>query len=183
MQVKPTPFEGLFEIIPAIFQDSRGYFFESYKEDVLRQAGIMYSFPQENQSFSKKGVIRGLHMQMAPHAQAKLVTVISGKVMDVVVDVRRGSPTFGQVYYCELDGQRHNMLMVPDGFAHGFVALEDSVFSYKCSHVYHKAAEQGIIWNDPTLNIQWNIQDPIVSDKDQQLPTFNELIEKSVISR
>ena len=122
-------------------------------------------------------------MQRAPYAQAKLVTVLSGKVLDVVVDLRTGSKTFGQVYYCLLDGDRRNMLMVPEGFAHGFAALEDSVFFYKCSNLYDKASETGVRWNDPELNIDWRVQDPIISDKDRVLPTMDELLGKSVISR
>jgi dTDP-4-dehydrorhamnose 3,5-epimerase len=183
MQVKETPFEGLVEIIPTLYNDDRGWFFEFYKEETYRAAGISYRFVQDNQSFSKKGVIRGLHLQLAPHAQAKLVTVLQGKVLDVVVDLRPASKTFGQVYYCLLESSRHNMLMVPDGFAHGFAALEDSVFFYKCSNVFHKQSESGIVWNDPQLKIDWQVQDPIISEKDQQLPTLEELLRKSVISR
>src|SRR5688572_3358561 len=114
MQVKQTGIDGLLEIIPAVYQDERGWFYEFYKEDTFKKNGINYTFMQENQSFSRKGVVRGLHMQLEPHAQAKLVSVIKGRVVDVVADLRAGSKTFGQVYYCELDDQRHNMLMVPE---------------------------------------------------------------------
>lgn len=183
MEVIKTPIEGLIEIIPTVYPDDRGWFYEFYKEDTFHKAGIHYHFPQENQSFSCKGVIRGLHMQLAPYAQAKLVTVITGSVLDVVVDLRAGSPTFGQTWYCLLESRKRNMLMVPEGFAHGFSAQEDSIFFYKCSNVYNKAAEQGIVWNDPQLNIDWRVANPIVSEKDQQLPTLDELIRKSVISR
>lgn len=182
MEVIKTPIEGLVEIIPAVYPDERGWFYEFYKEDTFQKAGIHYKFPQENQSFSRKGVVRGLHMQMPPYAQAKLVTVLAGSVLDVVVDLRAGSATFGQVYYCLLESKRHNMLMVPEGFAHGFSAQEDAVFFYKCSNVYHKASEQGVVWNDPQLNIDWRVKDPIVSEKDRELPTLDELIRKSVIS-
>lgn len=181
MEIKSTGFDGLVEIIPSMFKDSRGWFFEVYNEESFRKNGIHYSFKQENQSFSKKGVVRGLHMQLAPHAQAKLVTVIFGKVLDVVVDLRKGSETFGQVYYCELDSESRKLLMVPEGFAHGFVALEDSIFFYKCSDSYNREAETGIIWNDPDLNINWRVSDPILSEKDLQLPTLGELLRKSVI--
>jgi dTDP-4-dehydrorhamnose 3,5-epimerase len=133
---------------------------------------------QENTSFSKKGVIRGLHFQHAPHAQGKLVTVLHGKVVDVVVDLRPGSKTFCKVYYLELDSEKRNMLMVPEGFAHGFAALEDSIFYYKCTNFYNKASESGIVWNDPQLNIQWPASNPIVSEKDQVLPTLEELLRK-----
>ena len=182
MQVIETPFEGLLEIIPTVYQDSRGWFYESFKETTFKAAGINYKFVQENQSFSRKGVIRGLHFQREPHAQAKLACVLMGKVLDVVVDLRPASPTFGKVYTCVLDGVRRNMLMVPDGFAHGFSALEDSLFFYKCSNFYHKESESGIIWNDPQLAIDWRVENPIVSEKDQLLPTLDELLRKSVIS-
>jgi len=183
MEVKTTGIEGLVEIFPTLYNDDRGWFYEFYKEDTFKKHGIGYRFVQENTSFSKKGVIRGLHMQREPYAQAKLVTVLSGKVLDVVVDLRSGSRTFGQVYYCPLDSTRRNMLMVPEGFAHGFAALEDTVFFYKCSNLYDKASETGIRWNDPELNIDWRVQDPIISDKDRVLPTLDELLGKSVISR
>jgi dTDP-4-dehydrorhamnose 3,5-epimerase len=183
MQVINTPFHGLVEIIPSVFHDSRGWFYEFYKEEAFKSLGITEDFPQENISFSKKGVVRGLHMQITPHEQAKLVTVISGRVLDVVVDLRKGSSTFGQTYYCELDSQQRKMLMVPAGFAHGFAAKEDSIFFYKTSNVYHKESERGIRWDDEQLNIQWGVSSPIVSDKDKALPTLAELIGKSVISR
>ncbi|HEY9008697.1 dTDP-4-dehydrorhamnose 3,5-epimerase [Ohtaekwangia sp.] len=183
MEVKQTGIEGLVEIFPAVYNDSRGWFYEFYREDTFNKSGIHYKFLQENRSFSKKGVIRGLHMQLPPYAQAKLVTVLQGKVLDVVVDLRPGSATFAKVYYCLLEAEKCNMLMVPEGFAHGFAALEDSVFFYKCSNIYHRDSENGIRWNDPELNINWQVQNPIISDKDQQLPTLEELLRNSVISR
>lgn len=183
MQVKETGFDGLIELVPNIFHDERGWFFEFYKESTLKDIGIDMRFPQENLSFSQKGVIRGLHFQRPPHAQAKLVTVLSGSVLDVVVDIRPSSRTFGKVYSCKLDSKQKNMLMVPEGFAHGFAALEDSMFYYKCSSVYNKASESGIRWNDAQLNIQWPVSEPLVSDKDKLLPSFEELLINSVISR
>lgn len=183
MQVKETPIQGLVEIIPNLYHDSRGWFYELYKEPTFKAAGIEYNFVQENQSFSKQGVVRGLHFQHAPFQQAKLASVLVGKVLDVVVDLRPASNTFGQVYTCILDDKRRNMLMVPEGFAHGFAALEDTIFSYKCSNVFNKASEGGIIWNDPQLKIDWKIAHPIVSEKDQLLPTLDELLRKSLISR
>lgn len=183
MEVRKTDLEGLIEIIPDIYFDNRGWFYEFYREDVFAQHGIHYKFVQENQSFSKKGVVRGLHMQVRPFEQAKLVSVIQGKVLDVVVDLRSGSKTFGQVHYCLLEADKHNMLLVPEGFAHGFAALEDSIFFYKCSHAYHRESEIGVIWNDPQLNINWETAKPIISAKDEQLPTLEELLRKSVISR
>jgi len=183
MQIKTTGIEGLIEISPAVYGDDRGWFFEFYKEEAFHKAGIKTRFVQENQSFSKKGVIRGLHLQLPPFEQAKLVAVISGKVMDVVVDLRKGSKTFGEVYYCLLESDRHNMLMVPEGFAHGFAALEDSIFFYKCSNFYNKESETGIRWNDEQLNINWPVQNPLLSEKDCILPTLDELLRKSVISQ
>lgn len=183
MQLKETGIAGLVELIPKVFSDSRGWFYEFYKESVLKDLGIDMKIAQENMSFSRKGVVRGLHFQRPPYAQAKLATVISGSVLDVVVDLRTGSPTFGQVYECQLDSKRKNMLLVPEGFAHGFAALEDSIFFYKCSNVFDKPSESGILWNDPKLNIKWPVESPIVSEKDQLLPTFEELLRNSVISR
>jgi dTDP-4-dehydrorhamnose 3,5-epimerase len=182
MQVKETGIDGLIEIIPAIYKDDRGWFYEFYNERTFSNANLTASFVQENTSYSKKRVIRGLHFQRAPHAQGKLVTVLSGKVLDVVVDLRPGSKTFGKVYYCTLDSERRNMMMVPEGFAHGFAAIEDSLFHYKCTNFYNKDAECGIAWNDPQLKIQWPFSDPVVSEKDNVLPTLDELLRKSVIS-
>lgn len=183
MQLIKTGIEDLLEIVPNVYHDSRGWFFEFYKTEVFQQAGIPYTFNQENISFSRKGVVRGLHFQQPPHEQAKLVSVLDGKVLDVVVDIRRGSATFGRVHTCILDAEKHNMLIVPEGFAHGFAALEDSLFIYKSSSLYHREAESGILWNDPTLSIQWPFADPVLSDKDRNLPTFQELLGKSLISR
>lgn len=183
MELIKTGFDGLVELIPTVYHDDRGWFFEFYKEPTLKQLEIDRKFPQENISFSKKGVLRGLHFQLPPFAQAKLATVLSGSVLDVVVDLRKGSKTFGQVYECQLDSKRKNMLLVPEGFAHGFTALEDTIFFYKCGNIFHKPSESGIVWNDPQLNIQWPVEHPIVSDKDQVLPTFEELLRNSVISR
>jgi dTDP-4-dehydrorhamnose 3,5-epimerase len=180
MQVHTTSFEGLIEIYPDIFEDERGWFYEFYKDETFKKHKLHYSFPQENQSFSKKGVVRGLHFQRSPYAQAKLVTALTGKVLDVVVDLRPNSKTFKEVFYCTLDSRKRNMLMVPEGFAHGFAALEDSVFFYKCSNVYNKASESGIRWNDPELNIDWGIENPIISMKDAELPLMAELLENFI---
>lgn len=183
MEVKQTGIDGLVEITPAVYQDDRGWFSELYRVDQFAKHGLNYTFVQDNQSFSKKGVIRGLHLQLAPHAQAKLVAVLSGKVLDVVVDLRPGSKTFGKVHYCYLDGNIRNMLMVPDGFAHGFAALEDSIFFYKCTNLHHRESEVGIRWNDPSLAIDWATPNPIISEKDRNHPSLEELLRKSVISR
>jgi dTDP-4-dehydrorhamnose 3,5-epimerase len=181
MQVKTTGFEGLIEIFPDVFEDDRGWFYEFYKVETFKKHHINYSFVQENQSFSKKGVVRGLHFQRDPYAQAKLVTVLTGKVLDVVVDLRPKSKTFKHIYHCLLDSSKRNMLMIPEGFAHGFSALEDSIFFYKCSNVYNRESESGIRWNDPELNINWKVENPIVSAKDSALPAMAELLENSVI--
>lgn len=175
MQIRETSIAGLVEIFPRIFEDDRGMFFESYNEEVFAKLGLPVNFVQDNQSFSKKGVVRGLHFQNAPFAQGKLVRVISGRVLDVAVDIRPDSPTFGQHEIFELRSDKNNIAYVPEGFAHGFVALEDTIFSYKCTNVYNKGAESGILWNDPDLNIDWGVSDPIVSEKDLILPTFKSL--------
>lgn len=174
MEVIETGISGLIELIPALFRDDRGFFTEIYNQNTFQKHGIHTSFVQDNLSFSKKGVIRGLHLQYPPHAQAKLVRVIKGKVLDTVVDIRKGSPTFGKIYQCELNDTKNNALLVPEGFAHGFAALEDSVFMYKCSSFYSPGYEGGIRWNDPELSINWQIDDPIISEKDQLLPSFSE---------
>lgn len=172
MQVIKKSIEGLLEIIPTVYKDERGSFLESYNRQLFEANNLPTHFVQDNQSFSIKGVVRGLHFQRAPHAQGKLVRVISGRVLDIAVDIRPDSPTFGQYEAVELDGIRNNMFYIPEGFAHGFAALEDSIFSYKCTNLYHKASEGGIIWNDPELNIDWQVANPIVSEKDVLLPTF-----------
>ncbi|MDP5140188.1 MAG: dTDP-4-dehydrorhamnose 3,5-epimerase [Spirosomaceae bacterium] len=178
MEFRQTSIEGLIEVFPRVFNDDRGYFFESYQYEAFKKNGIPEVFVQDNQSFSTKGVLRGLHLQHAPHAQGKLVRVISGTVLDVAVDVRVGSPTFGKHETFLLSSEKQNMVYVPPGFAHGFVTLEDAVFSYKCTNLYDKASEKGIIWNDHELNIDWGIENPNVSEKDEQLPTFQEFAAK-----
>ncbi len=178
MKFTETGFDGLWEIKPSIFEDHRGYFMESFQSRLFRDVGITDPFVQDNQSFSKKGVLRGLHFQKAPHEQGKLVSVTSGSVLDVVVDLRPDSDTFGKYYKCLLDNRQHNMLFVPAGFAHGFLALEDSLFTYKCTEFYHKQSEMGIFWNDPQLNIDWgDLSNPIISEKDRALPGFQEVVE------
>lgn len=178
MQVIHHGPEGLIEIVPDIFFDERGYFFESFHAEKWREVGIPSEYLQDNVSFSKRGVVRGLHFQLAPYAQGKLVRVSSGKVLDVAVDIRLDSPTFGEVVTCILDAKRHNCLYIPEGFAHGFAALEDSLFVYKCTNVYHKASERGIKWDDPQLTINWQVEQAIVSAKDQILPSFEAVMEE-----
>jgi len=176
MNIQPTDFEGVFEITPVIHKDNRGYFLETYKEEALIQAGLATNFVQDNQSYSSKNVIRGLHLQVSPHEQVKLVRVISGKVLDVIVDLRRDSQTFGQHYKCLLEAEKGNMLYIPSGFAHGITVLEDAIFSYKCSDYYNKESETGIIYNDPDLDIDWQVENPKLSEKDNRLMTFKEFI-------
>ncbi|QJW88857.1 dTDP-4-dehydrorhamnose 3,5-epimerase [Spirosoma taeanense] len=181
MQVQQKSISGLIELIPRVFQDERGYFFESYNKPLFASLGLPMEFVQDNQSFSVKGVLRGLHMQNEPFAQGKLVRVITGQVLDVAVDLREDSPTFGQYETFLLDAKIGNMAYIPEGFGHGFVALEDSIFSYKCTNVYNKAAETGIIWNDPDLDIDWGIKNPIVSEKDMELKPLREVFPHAVV--
>lgn len=171
MIIQETGFSDLLEIYPKVLGDNRGYFLELFREDKFSQITNL-SFVQDNYSYSNKGVLRGFHFQKPPFEQTKLVMVLDGKVLDVVVDMRRDSPTFGQHYKCVLDGSRMNMLLVPGGFAHGFLALENSRFFYKCTALYDQNADAGFIWNDPQLGIDWPNQDFILSEKDINLPLF-----------
>ncbi|WBL42879.1 dTDP-4-dehydrorhamnose 3,5-epimerase [Algoriphagus halophytocola] len=174
VEIKQTALAGVLEIFPKVFKDQRGYFFESYREDWLQQEGVAHGWVQDNQSFSQKGTVRGLHFQRGEYAQAKLVRVIQGKVLDVVVDLRKDSPTFGQSYSALLTTEANNLMYVPVGFAHGFSVLEDAIFAYKCSNYYHKESEGGIRWNDPKLAIDWRVSEPIISEKDKDWPTIEE---------
>jgi len=177
MEVKTTAFEGLVIIVPHIFNDNRGYFYESYNQVSYKKAGIPYQFIQDNQSESVKGVVRGLHYQLAPYAQTKLVRVIAGNVFDVVVDLRKGSSTFGKWYGIELSDSNKFQLLVPQGFAHGFSVLSDkAVVHYKTDNIYHKDSERGIVYNDNLLKIDWNVDHEaiLVSEKDALLPGFED---------
>ncbi|MEI8202580.1 MAG: dTDP-4-dehydrorhamnose 3,5-epimerase [Bacteroidota bacterium] len=175
MKLIGTPLAGLFIIQPDVFKDSRGLFFESFSLPKFKDFGIDCDFVQDNQSNSQKGVLRGLHFQKPPYAQAKLVRVANGSVLDVAVDIRSDSPTFGKWYSCVLSHENNLMLFIPEGFAHGMFTLEDNtIFLYKCSNVYNKSSEGGIIWNDPDLNINWGIADPMLSDKDVLFPTLKQ---------
>jgi len=178
MEFFETGIQDLWEITPKIHRDPRGYFMESFKMDLLNRKGIRGPFVQDNQSFSRKGVLRGLHFQKQPFAQGKLISVSFGEVLDIVVDMRRSSPTFGRHYSCRLDDQQHKILYVPEGMAHGFLALRDSLFVYKCTNFYHRESEAGILWNDSDLGIDWGVTDPILSEKDAALPSFKEAMEK-----
>ncbi len=172
MKVTNATLKDVLIIEPDVFGDARGVFFESFNSINWAKQGLPSEFVQDNQSFSVKGVLRGLHFQQGEFAQGKLVRVITGRVLDVAVDIRPDSPTFGKWEFFELDGESNKMVYIPVGFAHGFLALEDSIFSYKCTAGYNKASEGGIIWNDPVLKINWPIDSPNISDKDLMLPTF-----------
>lgn len=171
-----TNIEDLYIIEPQVHADKRGYFYESYNRTEFERNGLFYDFVQDNQSKSQYGVIRGLHYQVAPFAQTKLVRVLEGKVLDVVVDLRSDSLTFGQHFSIELSEDNFKQLLIPHGFAHGFSVLSEvAVFAYKCDNYYNKNSERGIIFNDPKLSIDWKIneKDQIISAKDLVNPTFN----------
>lgn len=176
MQVNKFEIEGVLEFIPRVFEDERGYFFESYSKRAFDEYLPGIDFVQDNQSFSTKGTVRGLHFQREPFAQGKLVRVITGRALDVLVDLREGSKTFGKHLTIELIAEKQNLVYVPVGFAHGFSALEDVIFSYKCTGLYDKSSEGGVIWNDPDLAINWQVQNPNVSEKDLELPSFNSVL-------
>jgi dTDP-4-dehydrorhamnose 3,5-epimerase len=178
MNFKETPIKDLLIIEPSVWKDERGYFFESYNQKYFQDAGIDIQFVQDNQSLSHAGALRGLHAQSDPFAQGKLVHVIQGKVIDIVVDIRKNSPTFKQYFSTELSGKNHRIIWIPPGFLHGFVTMENNtIFTYKVTALYNKASELGVRWNDPELNIDWGISENkvILSDKDKVLPFFNEL--------
>lgn len=177
MEVIQTPIAGLLIIKPRVFEDARGFFFESYNRNKFKESGIEQDFCQDNQSQSTYGVIRGLHYQLYPHSQSKLVSAVVGAVWDVAVDLRKDSPTFGQWYGVELSAENKLQFLIPRGFAHGFSVLsETALFSYKCDNFYDQQHERGIVYNDPTLNIDWKIpaDKAIVSAKDQIYPRFNQ---------
>jgi len=169
MEFIESPLKGVFVIKPKVFDDARGYFFESYNRDAFATVGLTMNFLQDNQSLSQKGVLRGLHFQNDPHAQGKLVRVITGAVFDVAVDIRKSSPTYGKWFGMELNEKNKTMMYIPEGFAHGFVTLQDNtIFSYKCTNVYNKASEDCLLWNDPDIGIDWQLKDPLLSEKDLQ---------------
>ena len=174
MDVTTTNIKGLLVIKPEVFGDERGYFFESFRDDLMKSNGVSPKFVQDNQSMSSKGILRGLHFQKDPFAQGKLVRVIKGSVLDVAVDIRKKSPTYGQHFSIELNEENKTMFYIPPGFAHGFLTLEDdTVFSYKCTNYYSKESEGAILWNSKLLNINWGIENPILSSKDETAPTFD----------
>lgn len=176
MPFTPTTFPGLIIVEPTVFEDSRGYFYESYNERLFEENNIDIPFVQDNQSKSSYGVIRGLHYQRLPHTQTKLVRVLSGAIIDVVVDLRVGSPTYGETFSIKLSAENKKQLFVPKGFAHGFSVISPTAeVMYKCDAYYHKESEAGILYNDSQLGIDWEIpaDKAVVSEKDKLLPLFN----------
>jgi len=168
MELITTPIKDLLIIQPKIFKDERGYFFESYNESIFKKNGLNINFVQDNESLSQRGVLRGLHFQNPPFAQGKLVRVIKGSVLDVALDIRKNSPTYGQHFSIELSEENKTQLWIPEGFAHGFLTLEDNtIFSYKCTNLYNKNSEGCILWNDSLLDIKWEITNPVLSEKDK----------------
>ena len=175
MRIKKTEFDGLFLITPNIIKDKRGYFFESYRSDNFTQNSIPTKFAQENQSFSKKGTLRGLHYQLN-HPQGKLISVNKGCVLDFAVDIRVGSSTFGKSISLVLDDLKHESLYIPEGFAHGFyVQSDEAVFNYKCTESYYPDDEYGINWNDPELKLNLVDIQPLVSERDQLYPKLKDM--------
>ena len=176
MQIIATNIPDLLIIQPKVFEDPRGYFYESYNKNSFAQHNIHADFVQDNQSLSQKGVLRGLHFQAPPYEQGKLVRVISGAVLDVAVDIRKNSPTYGKFFSIVLDEKNKTMFWIPPGFAHGFLTLEDNtIFSYKCTNVYNKESEGSILWNDPAIGINWGDGSPLLSEKDKEAKLFSDL--------
>ncbi|HHG85761.1 MAG TPA: dTDP-4-dehydrorhamnose 3,5-epimerase [Bacteroidetes bacterium] len=170
-----THIEGLVILEPAVFGDHRGFFKETYNQKAFEDLGLNLSFLQDNVSYSTKGILRGIHFQAPPFAQGKLVTVLQGEVLDVAVDLRKNSATYGEHYSIRLSGENHKMFFVPAGFAHGFAVLSATcLFSYKCTNVYDHQSEGGLMWNDPTLGIDWGVANPIISEKDKIYPAFKQ---------
>lgn len=175
MNIIETGIPDLLVLEPSVFGDERGHFFESFRQDTLSDAGVTLDFVQDNQSLSHKGILRGLHYQKEPYAQGKLVRVVQGSVLDVALDIRKGSPTYGKHFTLEISGDNKKMMYVPPGFAHGFVTLEDhTLFLYKCTNYYQKEAEGTIHWDSPSLDIDWgDVTNPVLSEKDKTAQDFD----------
>ena len=175
-EFRETELDGVIEIYPRVFNDDRGYFLETYKKSDFNSAGIIEDFIQDNHSYSSKGTLRGMHLQKSPFAQGKLVSVVEGKVLDLAIDLRKGSDTFSKWVGVELDGKKNNMLYIPPGFAHAFIVLsENAHFLYKCTAEYNPEAEAGIRWDDPDIGVKWPLSEPLVSERDSKLPYLKDL--------
>ncbi len=180
MKATPTKFDGVFLLEPDVHRDERGHFMEVWRNDTYPELGIKENFLQDNVSFSWKGILRGMHFQN-PLAQGKLVTCLHGEVFDVVVDIRKNSPTFGEWLGCRLSLASGRQLYIPPGFAHGFVVTSDSAaFLYKCTDVYNPTGQHSLLWNDPDIGIEWPVKDPVLSDKDRAAPRLADLDEKTL---
>ncbi len=176
MKFNKTKLDGVWVIEPNIFQDHRGQFLETFREEQFREKNLPSEFVQDNISTSARNTVRGLHYQKQPHAQVKLVMAVTGTILDVAVDLRKNSKTFGHYFSATLSAENRNMMLVPDGFAHGFSVLSDhATVLYKCSSYYNKPTERGIFWNDPELNIDWKVDEPVISEKDEHLPVLSNL--------
>lgn len=177
MKIIKTPIPDLLIVEPDVFNDQRGYFFEVYNQERYFNNNMNMKFVQDNESKSGKNVLRGLHFQKPPFAQGKLVRVIQGKVLDVAVDIRKGSPTYGKYHSVELDAESKRMFYIPEGFAHGFLTLEENtIFAYKCTNYYNKESEGSLLWCDEEIGIDWNVENPVLSDKDKISPLFKDFI-------
>jgi dTDP-4-dehydrorhamnose 3,5-epimerase len=174
MKIEKTRFRDLLVLTPDVFRDERGYFFEPFNEARFRvETGLNVTFVQDNESLSKKNVLRGMHFQVPPKSQAKLIRVTTGAVLDVVVDLRKTEPTFGEHFSVVLSAENKLQLFVPEGFAHGFLVLEeDTIFSYKCTNYYSREYDRSLLWNDPDFGIDWQVDSPLISEKDQNAMPF-----------
>jgi len=176
MEVKQGGIPGLLVIQPDVFKDSRGYFYETYNKEKFRHFGIDVEFLQDNQSLSAKNVLRGMHFQNPPFAQGKLLSVIKGAVLDIAIDIRKESAYYGRHFSILLSEENKTMFWIPPGFAHGFLSLaDDTIFTYKCTNIYNKESEGSVRWNDAELDINWGIESPIISEKDQNAPFFKDI--------
>jgi len=179
MEITKTPIEGLLVIKPKVFEDERGNFFESWSKQSYKNISLDLDFVQDNQSLSQKAVLRGLHFQNPPFAQGKLVRVIKGSVIDVAVDIRKNSSTYGKYYSIELSEENKIVFWIPPGFAHGFISLENNtIFTYKCTEIYNKESEGSIVWNDPDIGINWGVENPLISEKDMVAGNFKDFKSK-----
>ena len=177
MEIRETKLSGLIILEPKVFGDERGSFMETYNRETFARLGLDMTFVQDNEYVSAKGVLRGIHFQRPPFAQGKLVRVVSGRALDYAVDLRRNSPTYGQYACVELSGRNKRMMYLPEGFAHAFLSLEDdTVFNYKCTNFYNKQSEDGLLWSDKDLGIEWPMDNPILSEKDLKLGLFKDFV-------